>query len=71
MVWVVLHVNGVQVSCVMDCYNAIATEHGLLKSKLCRGIVLLLNVADILFVLVFSQRSFFCDWKSDRTRIVM
>ena len=28
----VVHVNSVQVSCVMDCYNAIATEHGLLKS---------------------------------------
>ena len=27
----VVHV-GVQVSCVMDCYNAFATEHGLLKS---------------------------------------
>ena len=80
-------VHALRVSCVVDCYNAIATEHGrnalscihklwsaqavqnlygMLESKVCHGIVLLLNVADILYVLV---RKLSCDGKSNQTRI--
>ena len=63
-------VHAWRVSCVVDCYNAIATEHGkcglscmqklwsaqavlslygMLVCMLCSEIVLLLNVADILY----------------------